>query len=135
MSVSVRNGIITVVIVAALVVLAMPFVARQKEEARREATVHILATLAMAKTAYAVENEVRDGATVTVEQMIAPRPAREERRSSVTLPRLTEKPVFPYTSEEGQLILGPIGEMPVFKLKSGETIVPRIERPASPIPE
>lgn len=144
MSRSVRTVVIFVAILAAIIALSIPFVARDKNEARRETTIRILASIAMAKTAYAVEYDLRDGATVTMEQLLAPRPVKPSADDNntttvkVNLPHLEQTPVFPYAKDEGELILEPIGKkMPVFKLKNGETIEPRIERPqaAPSLPE
>lgn len=142
MSGPVRTGIVFVLIFAALIALSIPYVARDKTRVKREETVRILATIAMAKTAYAVENELRDGSAITMEQLLAPRPANpgaddsDTTAATVKLPRLGRAPVFPYTKDEGELILEPIGMLPVFKLKNGETIAPKIERSqATPGPE
>ncbi len=137
---SVRTILFFVAVIAGLIVLPMPFLARDGEAMKRENTVRILATIAMAKTAYAVDYDLHDGSVVTMDQLLAPRPAREDVRSSVTLPHLAARPVFPFKPGEGELMLGPIGGgeagLPVFKLKNGETIKPVISnRTASTLPE
>ncbi len=136
---SVRTILFFVAVIAGLIVLPMPFLARDGEAMKRENTVRILATIAMAKTAYAVDYDLHDGSVVTMDQLLAPRPAREDVRSSVTLPHLAARRSFPSNrrrrTDAGPNGGGGRGGLPVFKRKTARRSSRSFERTASTLPE
>ncbi|MCE5230307.1 hypothetical protein LLG95_12020 [bacterium] len=104
-----------VLILAALIALSIPYVAHDKAEEQVRQTKRILAEIALAKAAYANENGIAEGRTVTIEQLVG-----------------KTKPVFPFWNEdkqqpEGELVLMPVGQLPVYKLKDGTVISPLLK--------
>lgn len=107
-----RAIVLAVVFVGALGVAAIPVVNQEIRAQKKEEIVRILATITMAKTQYAVDHDLIDGRTVTIEQIMTA--ARTDKTKF-----LPSAPVFPL---QGKLTLNPIGQLPTYTLDSGEEI-------------
>lgn len=102
-----RAIVAAVVLLAVLSVAAIPVVRIDAGDQQRKEIVETLAVITMAKTAYAVDNELIDGRVVTLDQLVG------------HTKFLKERPFFPL---DGKLKLNPIGELPVYVLDNGEEI-------------
>lgn len=99
-----------VLILAGMVLISIPGFNRERHAVRRELCVRALATIAVAKVAYASDNDLKKGTPVTLEQL-AEHGGMFDAKSIPQLP-----------AGAGELKIGPIGTQPSC-VYDGETIL------------